>query len=470
MHEPDPTMELTIRRFIDVAWTGHANARRASVVLVVLIVFLAVPGWWWVPVGVTTLIAMVTDNGNLSRVQRLKQQIRTLPFAEQDKLRRETVYYTSLTTSLYAVPTCLLAFAPDPGPVIGLVFCTGALLVAASQHIMTPNMPFYTCPVILLGLAMNGYALGDGSNALFFAALTLILGFNGIILARAGSRAFQDLITATAQAEMQSKILEERVAERTRELEDEKLKLEQSLAAEKASSELQSQFVSMASHEFRTPLTIIDGAARRIDKDLGRDRMEEVPKRVQTIRDSISRMTILIERTLDASKIAAGKISLSKKDFDFAELVKDVVARMKQISPQHRISCSIESCPDTYFGDAKLLDNVLTNIISNGIKYSKDNPNVEINVRQEADALVFSCLDTGVGIPKDQLEHISERFFRASTADGIQGTGIGLNLVKTLVEQHNGVLSIDSEEGKWTKVTVHLPLDVPEAADVELTG
>lgn len=145
------------------------------------------------------------------------------------------------------------------------------------------------------------------------------------------------------------------------------------------------------------------------------------------------------------------------------------------MSPKHKISVELKNFPTEIVGDPKLLDNVFTNLLSNAVKYSSNRPIVEISGFEEAGSVVLKVRDLGVGIPASELPRITERFFRASTSNGISGTGIGLNLVRMLVEQHEGSMTIDGLEGEWTEVTLRLPVlgpakPVNETDELEYTA
>lgn len=252
-----------------------------------------------------------------------------------------------------------------------------------------------------------------------------------------------------------------RVEERTQTIRNQALELEKALDRERELNRMQTEFVSMASHEFRTPLTIIDGLARRLEKRADRMTSDDIRERSQNIRNTVKRMTMLVERTLDASRLSSGRIKLTPEAFDLHELVTEVVDRQREVATGHDISMDLTGLPTDLFGDARLLDNVFTNIVSNAVKYAGDSKKVEIIGGEECGYAVLHVRDHGIGIPEDELNKIFQRFFRASTSTGIPGTGIGLNLVKSLVEMHYGEVDIKSEVGEWTEVTVRLPLESP---------
>ena len=255
--------------------------------------------------------------------------------------------------------------------------------------------------------------------------------------------------------------LTELVSQRTQTIENQALELEKALAAERELNQMQTEFVSMASHEFRTPLTIIDGVARRLEKRADRFTSDDIREKSDNIRSAVKRMTMLVERTLDASRLSSGRIKLTPEEFPARTLIDDVCNRQREVASGHQIDVNLEQYPDTLFGDGRLLDNVFTNVLSNAVKYSKNNPIVKVTGYQEDGYAVLKVQDFGVGIPEDELPKIFQRFFRATTSTGIPGTGIGLNLVKNLVEMHHGHVSLASKAGEWTEFGVMLPLESP---------
>ena len=261
-----------------------------------------------------------------------------------------------------------------------------------------------------------------------------------------------------------------RVEERTQTITNQAFELEKALAAERELNRMQTEFVSMASHEFRTPLTIIDGAARRLEKRADRWTPQEIVEKAQSIRSTVKRMTMLVERTLDASRLSSGRIKLTPEEFDARELVTEVCQRQREVAPTHTIQCDLANYPEMLFGDARLMDNVFTNIISNAVKYSGESKSVQITGSTADGYAVLKVRDHGIGIPKDELPKIFQRFFRASTSTGIPGTGIGLNLVKSLVDMHYGKVKLDSVEGEWTEFSIYMPLESPLETGVLLEG
>jgi PAS domain S-box-containing protein len=261
--------------------------------------------------------------------------------------------------------------------------------------------------------------------------------------------------------------LEELVDERTAEVQEKSAQLKEALAREQELSKLQRQFVAMASHEFRTPLAIIDTTAQRMKSRANQNRLtpEGAAQRVEKIRDAVRRMTRLMESTLDAARLEEGKIKVEIKPCDICKVVRQVCARQQEIDQTHDISCDLTDLPETIQADTGSLEQVLTNLLSNAVKYAPDAPVIEVKACTEGDQVVISVRDHGIGIDQDELSRVGERFFRARTSTGIVGTGIGLNLAKTLVEMHEGSFSVESTNGEGSTFTISLPVAGPDQTD-----
>lgn len=252
--------------------------------------------------------------------------------------------------------------------------------------------------------------------------------------------------------------------EATADLKAKAKELEISLAREKELNELRKQFVSMASHEFRTPLAIIDSAAQRLKKRADSISSEDAMKRVDKIRDAVQRMTELMETTLSTAQLEEGKVAVDIRPCDIGRIVRDAGARFQDIAEKHVITCEITELPETIHADASALDQVLTNLISNAIKYAPGSPDIQVKAFSEQDDVIIKVCDHGLGIDEADLPKLFGRFFRAGTSAGIAGTGIGLHLVKTLVEMHDGSISVESEPGEGSTFTVRVPVTGPAQA------
>lgn len=261
--------------------------------------------------------------------------------------------------------------------------------------------------------------------------------------------------------------LQDLVHAATHDLKQQAQELETALAREKEMNELQRQFISMASHEFRTPLAIIDSTAQRLKKGCESMSPDDVQKRSDKIRSAVNRMTQLMESTLTAARMEHGKVKFEVAECNAASLLWDVCERLGEVCESHEISCDVSGLPESIRADASALEQIFTNLLGNAVKYAPDNPEIDVSATTEGDEIVVAVRDNGVGMDAEDIARIGERFFRAKTSMGIAGTGIGLNLVKNLVEMHAGRLGVESKLGKGSTFTVRLPIAGPPQAGEE---
>jgi signal transduction histidine kinase len=242
--------------------------------------------------------------------------------------------------------------------------------------------------------------------------------------------------------------------------------LEQQLAQEQRLALLQRNFVSMASHEFRTPLTIIDGHARRLDKTREAVQPAEIGERARKIRGAVLRMTHLIDNMLNSSRLIDGGAELyfQPAELDLVALLKEVCQLHREMVPGAPITERFAVGSISIAGDAKLLFQMFSNLLGNAIKYSPAGGAIEVDATTCAHEVNVIVTDRGIGIPAGDLVRLFERYHRGSNVSGIVGTGVGLYLVKMVVELHGGRIAVDSTEGEGSRFTVSLPLKGAAAA------
>lgn len=242
-------------------------------------------------------------------------------------------------------------------------------------------------------------------------------------------------------------------------------KLQEKLAEEQRLTLLQRNFVSMASHEFRTPLAIIDGHAQRIISMRERLTADELTQRARKVRSTVSRMTQLIDNLIGSARLIDGRIELNyhPTQVDLAALVRDICHLQRELTPDAELLDRIASQPLMIYGDAGLLAQVFGNLLSNAVKYSPDAGPIQVTaVRQDAEVAVV-IEDHGIGIPETEREHVFERYYRGSNTSGIAGSGVGLYLVRTITELHKGGVELHSCEGEGSRFIVRLPALAMEA-------
>jgi PAS domain S-box-containing protein len=242
-------------------------------------------------------------------------------------------------------------------------------------------------------------------------------------------------------------------------LKDQEQRLADMLSRERELAAQQKRFVAVAAHELRTPLTIIDGAAQRLVRDADHMAPAELRERAARIRVGVARLSELVNSTLDSARLDEGRLALDVRKVDLSIVVADVARRLTGISGAMRVAISGADAPVEIEGDARLLDRIFVNLLSNAIKYSGESRRVEIAIEDapESGSVSVSVRDHGIGIPEAELSKLFERFYRASTARGLPGTGIGLHLVRELVELHGGRIEVRSTVGQGSEFTVRLP-------------
>ena len=252
--------------------------------------------------------------------------------------------------------------------------------------------------------------------------------------------------------------LEDLVEQRSEELKHKAVQLEAALDKEKNYTAMQQRFLSLVSHEFRTPLTIIDSSAQRLKRRKDIATPKELDERGDKMRNAVARMVELIDTVLYAARFDVGNVPFEPDVRDIKAIVSIACHQQAEISPDHDIRMDIDALPPTLFVDWKLINQVLVNLLSNAVKYSPHAPLIEIKGWTENDVDVISIADHGVGIPNEELPTLFQRFFRASTSVGIPGTGLGLSLCREFVGMHNGVIQVDSVIGEGSTFTVRLPI------------
>jgi len=245
--------------------------------------------------------------------------------------------------------------------------------------------------------------------------------------------------------------------------------LEKMLEDERRLTALQRNFVSMASHEFRTPLTVIDGHAQRMIKMKDRLGADDIVKRAGKLRGAVLQMTNLIDNLLNSSRLLDGDsgINFQSSKIDLAMLLREVCQSHREIAPGAQIKEELGEVPLFVIGDPKLLYLVFSNILSNAIKYSPSGSLINIAAHIESAEVVISVQDRGMGIPEKDLERLFERYYRSSNVSSIAGTGVGLHLVKMVVELHGGEIEVESREGEGASFIVRLPINTSQQAESE---
>jgi two-component system OmpR family sensor kinase len=234
--------------------------------------------------------------------------------------------------------------------------------------------------------------------------------------------------------------------------------LEEALENEQRLTAQQRNFVSMTSHEFRTPLTIIDGQAQRLIKMSDRIDPTDIAERGARIRSAVQRMTNIMDSLLGASHLLDGQAVFHPTELDPGALLREACQAHREATRGAHITEDFEDLPATMTGDRRLLFHAFSNLISNAIKYSPAASPIEVVAREELGCLVVQVRDHGIGIPARDRKHLFQRYFRGGNATGIAGTGVGLHLVAMVVTLHQGEVFAESLEGVGSTFIVRLPV------------
>ena len=230
------------------------------------------------------------------------------------------------------------------------------------------------------------------------------------------------------------------------------------LQKEKELNELKSRFVSMASHEFRTPLSTILSSVSLLSRYEGAEDADKRVKHISRIRSSVHNLTGILNDFLSLDRLEAGGIECNPKETDLAALLEDVADEMQAIAkPAQRIVATMEGEP-VQFLDGTLLRNVLVNLVSNAIKYSAEGTEVNVHGEIVGGELNLQVRDQGIGIPEGEQLRLFQRFFRAHNATNIQGTGLGLTIVKKYLDLMGGDIAFESKEHVGSTFSIKLPL------------
>jgi PAS domain S-box-containing protein len=234
--------------------------------------------------------------------------------------------------------------------------------------------------------------------------------------------------------------------------------LRDSIEREKELNELKSKFISVASHEFRTPLATILASSESLLTYRHRMNNDQQEQRLFKIKDKVNDLNRIIEEMLHLSKMQAREKPLEPETFDIGELVNECLDEFRNTHGE-QVVLKFEPS-DNHIGvflDKKQIRAIITNLVSNAIKYSIEGGIIMIRLERTEKFVSFSIQDHGIGIPEEDLKHLFEPFFRASNAINLPGTGLGLNIVKETVERHSGKISVTSKLNEGTEIHVILP-------------
>jgi signal transduction histidine kinase len=258
--------------------------------------------------------------------------------------------------------------------------------------------------------------------------------------------------------------LEDKVEKRTlilkealQQLEISQMELSEALQKEKDLNEIKSRFVSMASHEFRTPLSTVLSSASLIGRYIKEEEQPNRDRHIKKIKESVKHLNDLLEDFLSLGKLEEGRVEAVIVLFDVREFAEEVLDELDAVKkPNQLITLNFEG-DNQFITDKRLLKNIFINLISNAIKFSSDNGKITVSIINKNKLLQTVVEDAGIGISEEDQEHLFSSFYRGRNAVNIQGTGLGLHIVKRYTDILQGTISLKSEIEKGTTVCVELP-------------
>lgn len=258
--------------------------------------------------------------------------------------------------------------------------------------------------------------------------------------------------------------LEKRVSERTEELAytiqqlaESKQEVVGALEKERQLNELKSRFVTTASHEFRTPLTTILSSVSLISRYIREDENDKRLRHVHKIKAAVSNLTHILNDFLSLGRLEEGLVRNELELLKLNEVVEMVIDELKDTTKEGQtFQCNFDPNNNTAMADQQILKNLLINLVSNAIKYSPEGKPIEIATSGNDQEAIISICDHGIGIPEEDQEFLFQRFFRARNATNIQGTGLGLNIVKRYVELLDGKIEFTSKLNEGTCFSISI--------------
>ena|SRR5690606_30986333 len=249
-----------------------------------------------------------------------------------------------------------------------------------------------------------------------------------------------------------------RIYEQSRALNQMQDALREEIEFRKEAERKKDEFISIASHELKTPMTSIKGYIQLLERSLDKHDKETIRTRLRKVQNQVEKLNLLIADLLDISKIESGKLKFNKRYFAFNEVVDHIVEIMQQSNPHVKIikKGSIEC---EIFGDEMRLEQVIVNFITNAIKYAPDTEEIHINYHLEDDRIYFSVRDFGIGMSEEHQEKIFDKFYRIEeTSERFQGLGIGLYICQEIIDRHHGTIGVKSTLGEGSEFFYYIPL------------
>ena len=249
-----------------------------------------------------------------------------------------------------------------------------------------------------------------------------------------------------------------RIYEQSRRLNEMQQTLLEEIEIRKDAERKKDEFISVASHELKTPLTSIKGYLQLLERSIDKGDGVVVKKQLNKVQHQVEKLNTLVADLLDISKIENGELKFNKKEFSIDELLDNLIETLQQTNPDFTITKSA-SVGINIFADEMRVEQVIVNFVTNAIKYSPGTNEIEAIVKICDDRIYIAIRDHGIGVPPEHLKNVFDKFYRAEeTSLRFQGLGIGLYISRQIIERHGGEIGVKSVSGEGSEFYFYLPI------------
>lgn len=339
--------------------------------------------------------------------------------------------------------------------------CSVCTLKLSGCHAWQASVPSFG--MIIFALAAAVVPAGWSLRA-------VVLGLIAMVLAEglANHRRTDRLIYSEYILREHNLQLERAVAEATRELREANRALATTNLELLEADRLRASLVANVTHDLRTPLTAIKGAADNLLDHIAGTLAERQREYVEIVRDHATRLTATVNELLSSCQLQAGQVEMESRPLDIQAIIQEAAAGLRPLARERRIDLEVRGAEARIVADREKLRRAFENLVSNAIKFTDDGGRVSVEVTAGGDAVEVAVRDTGHGIPAEEMPRLFERFYRGSTRQ--PGTGLGLSIARNLVRLHGGDISVVSEVGRGSEFRVRLPRDVVPAPRLPVLG
>ncbi|MFZ2029972.1 MAG: ATP-binding protein [Vitreimonas sp.] len=458
---------LAIRRFAEVAKERPGPVRYVSAASVPLFVAILVVGPWWIACALLAGLGIALDANDARRLKRISAQLDEMSAVQLRTVMHGFIRSEALVLAAYGASFLLLAFAPAPGPALGVLCSAAAVLIISSTDVMTRHMIYFTIPVPAVALVANAVALASGLPALLLGIVAALLIINAILTSQAGANTFASLVHSRLAAERLAGDLERRVRERTAELDLAKQSAE-------GANRAKSMFIANMSHELRTPLNAVIGYSEIIQEDLADGDPTECAQHAERVRNAAVHLLRLINEVLDLSTIDVGKMAVNCENLHAVAVARQALDVLVPLAAKNNTTCNLLATAGEHvvYADPKRLHQCLINLLSNAVKFTPQGQ-VTLRVRcaniRGREMIAFDVRDSGLGMSAATIKRLFQPFMQADEHETrqYQGAGLGLSITRRLARLMGGDVAVRSELGRGSAFTLYLPCRARPAVTLE---